>query len=59
MYAFRDACWYSWPEQTESMARLLDYRFSRVLPGHGRPIHLDATRMHDELGRCVEWMRRR
>jgi glyoxylase-like metal-dependent hydrolase (beta-lactamase superfamily II)/ferredoxin len=59
LYAFRDACWYSWREQTESMARLLDYRFSWVLPGHGRPIHLDPVVMHDELERCVEWMRRR
>jgi glyoxylase-like metal-dependent hydrolase (beta-lactamase superfamily II)/ferredoxin len=59
LYAFRDACWYSWSEQIESMSRLLAYRFSWVLPGHGRPIHLDAGRMHDELDRCVGWMRTR
>jgi glyoxylase-like metal-dependent hydrolase (beta-lactamase superfamily II)/ferredoxin len=59
LYAFRDACWYSWAEQTESMERLLEYRFSWVLPGHGRPIHLGAGRMHAELGRCVEWMRQK
>ena len=59
LYAFRGACWYSWSEQTESMARLLDYRFEWVLPGHGRPIHLDADRMHAELERCVAWMRTR
>ncbi len=58
LYAFRDACWYSWPEQAESMSRLLDYRFSWVLPGHGRPVHLDPERMHDELERCVQWMKR-
>ena len=57
LYAFRGACWYSWTEQTKSMARLLDYRFEWVLPGHGRPIHLDADRMHAELERCVAWMR--
>jgi len=55
--AFRSACWYSWTEQTESMARLLDYRFEWVLPGHGRPIHLPADAMHAELERCVAWMR--
>ena len=56
LIAFRNACWYSWTEQIKSMERLLDYRFEWVLPGHGRPIHLDAGRMHDELVRCVAWM---
>jgi len=59
LYAFRSACWYSWSEQVNSMARLLDYRFEWVLPGHGRPIHFDAGRMHAELERCVDWMRGR
>jgi ferredoxin len=27
LYAFRDACWFSWQRQIESMERLLDYRF--------------------------------
>jgi glyoxylase-like metal-dependent hydrolase (beta-lactamase superfamily II)/ferredoxin len=59
LYAFRSACWYSWSEQIESMERLLEYRFEWVLPGHGRPIHLDTDRMHDELAYCVEWMKTR
>jgi glyoxylase-like metal-dependent hydrolase (beta-lactamase superfamily II)/ferredoxin len=59
LYAFRSACWYSWPEQIESMARLLDYRFEWVLPGHGRPIHLTADEMHLELEYCIEWMKGR
>lgn len=59
LYAFRSACWYSWSEQTESMQRLLDYSFEWVLPGHGRPIHLDRERMHRELEKCVKWMRSR
>ncbi len=58
LYAFRSACWYSWSEQIESMERLLDYRFEWVLPGHGRPIHLPAADMRDELERCVAWMRK-
>lgn len=57
LYAFRSACWYSWPEQTKSMERLLDHRFEWVLPGHGRPIRLPAATMHAELERCVRWMR--
>jgi len=59
LYAFRNACWYSWAEQIESMKRLFDYEFEWVLPGHGRPVHLPAARMHAELERCVAWMSRR
>jgi glyoxylase-like metal-dependent hydrolase (beta-lactamase superfamily II)/ferredoxin len=34
--AGRDVCWYSWPEQLRSIAKLEGYRFTHVLPGHGR-----------------------
>jgi glyoxylase-like metal-dependent hydrolase (beta-lactamase superfamily II)/ferredoxin len=37
--AGRDVCWYSWPEQKRSMARLAEHRFRWVLPGHGRRFH--------------------
>jgi len=59
LYAFRSACWYSWKEQIRSMERLLDYRFEWVLPGHGRPIHLNAATMHASLERCIAWMNER
>lgn len=59
LIAFRDACWYSWPRQTESMQRLLDYRFEWVLPGHGRIHHDSAEEMHRHLQGCVEWMKSR
>jgi glyoxylase-like metal-dependent hydrolase (beta-lactamase superfamily II)/ferredoxin len=55
--AFRSVCWYSWTEQTRSMARLLDYRFEWVLPGHGRIHHAPAREMHAHLQGCVEWMK--
>lgn len=55
--AFRSVCWYSWPEQTRSMARLLDYQFEWVLPGHGRIHHAPAREMRVELESCVEWMK--
>jgi glyoxylase-like metal-dependent hydrolase (beta-lactamase superfamily II)/ferredoxin len=54
--AFRTACWYSWPAQTRSMRRLLEYRFEWVLPGHGRIHHDTPGRMRAELERCVGWM---
>ena len=56
LVAFRDVSWYSWPEQTRSMRRLLDYRFEWVLPGHGRRAHLPADEMQLKLKDCVEWM---
>ena len=56
LIAFRDVCWYSWEEQTRSMARLLDYEFEWVLPGHGRIHHAPPAAMHAELERCVALM---
>lgn len=59
LYAFRDACWYSWKEQIRSMERLLDYSFEWVLPGHGRRYRsASAEAMKTELMRCIEWMRK-
>ncbi len=57
--AFRDACWYSWTVQTQSMERLLAYRFAWVIPGHGRIHGAPAGVMHDHLERCVAWMKGR
>ena len=31
-----EVCWYSWPEQLKSIAKLAEVRFTHVLPGHGR-----------------------
>jgi glyoxylase-like metal-dependent hydrolase (beta-lactamase superfamily II)/ferredoxin len=60
LIAFRDACWYSWEEQTRSMERLLDRRFEWVLPGHGWGWRApSAAAMRRELERCVAWMRSR
>ena len=59
LYAFRDACWYSWTEQVRSMERLLDYSFEWVLPGHGRPVHISRDAMRQSLERCIEWMKTR
>jgi glyoxylase-like metal-dependent hydrolase (beta-lactamase superfamily II)/ferredoxin len=58
LIAFRNACWYSWTEQTRSMHRLLDYDFEWVLPGHGRIHHDSAREMRAQLERCIEWMKR-
>jgi glyoxylase-like metal-dependent hydrolase (beta-lactamase superfamily II) len=59
LHASQSVCWYSWPEQTRSMQRLVDYRFEWVLPGHGRRVHLSSSLMHEQLEQCVTRMKRR
>jgi len=56
LIAFRSVAWYSWPEQTQSMKRLLNLRFEWVLPGHGRRVHLPANLMQEKLVNCIDWM---
>jgi glyoxylase-like metal-dependent hydrolase (beta-lactamase superfamily II) len=56
LIAFRRHNWYSWPETIRSMARLIDYRFEWVLPGHGRRAHFTAEVMKRQMSDCVEWM---
>ncbi|MBA3709050.1 MAG: MBL fold metallo-hydrolase [Planctomycetes bacterium] len=55
--ASRSVCWFSWDEQIRSMERLLDLRFSWVLPGHGERAHLDQQRMHEEVAELIARMR--
>ena len=59
LIAFRDVAWFSWPRQTESMKRLLDYRFEWVLPGHGRRAHLAPDVMRESVRDCIRWMESR
>lgn len=51
--AFRDYCWDSWDKQRESLAKLLDYSFAWVLPGHGQRVHLPSDEMHTQLSKLV------
>jgi glyoxylase-like metal-dependent hydrolase (beta-lactamase superfamily II)/ferredoxin len=51
--AFHDYCWYSWPEQVESMRRLAGFPFEWVLPGHGQRVHLPANEMHRQMADLV------
>jgi glyoxylase-like metal-dependent hydrolase (beta-lactamase superfamily II)/ferredoxin len=54
--AFRDACWYSWSELKRSLARLTEYRFEWILPGHGHSVHLPAAEMNARLRTLVDRM---
>jgi glyoxylase-like metal-dependent hydrolase (beta-lactamase superfamily II)/ferredoxin len=56
--AFRGACWYSWSEQSDSLARLAErHRFAAVLPGHGGRHIGEPGDLHDRLVRLVARMR--
>jgi glyoxylase-like metal-dependent hydrolase (beta-lactamase superfamily II) len=55
--AFRSVAWYSWPLQTRSMEKLLNYEFQWVLPGHGDMHNDDARTMHAHLKHCISWMK--
>lgn len=55
--AFRSVAWYSWPEQTRSMEKLLQYQFEWVLPGHGDIHHTDPATMRRQLEECIRWMK--
>jgi glyoxylase-like metal-dependent hydrolase (beta-lactamase superfamily II)/ferredoxin len=50
-------CWYSWPQQAESVERLAAYRFEWVLPGHGQRVRLPADEMCQQIQRLAEAMR--
>ena len=58
LIAFRNACWYSWPELTRSMPKLIHYTFEWVLPGHGRRYHADSKTMQQQLNLCIDWTRK-
>jgi glyoxylase-like metal-dependent hydrolase (beta-lactamase superfamily II) len=56
--AWRDVCWWSWPEQIASLRRLLDYEFDWVLAGHGGSQQRPADEMHARLAALVKRMPR-
>jgi glyoxylase-like metal-dependent hydrolase (beta-lactamase superfamily II)/ferredoxin len=57
--AFPSVAWYSWSEQTSSMAKLTNYNFEWVLPGHGDLHHDSAANMRYHLQSCIKWMQSR
>ena len=57
LHAFRRYCFYSWSEQINSMAKLAQYSFEWVLPGHGRRYHSDLQTMQQQIADCITWMK--
>jgi len=44
-----DHCWHSWPQQSESIEKMISYNFVWVLPGHGQRVRLPADEMKRQL----------
>jgi glyoxylase-like metal-dependent hydrolase (beta-lactamase superfamily II)/ferredoxin len=44
-----DVCWYDWPTQVRSVARLADWEIAWILPGHGERVQLAAPAMRAAL----------
>lgn len=50
LWAEESVCWDSWPQQLDSLRRLLDHDFTLVVPGHGAlSPELPAGRMREHL----------
>jgi glyoxylase-like metal-dependent hydrolase (beta-lactamase superfamily II)/ferredoxin len=49
LVAYVDYCWYSWPQQTDSMRRLAQHRFEWALPGHGQRVRLPQDEMQQQM----------
>jgi glyoxylase-like metal-dependent hydrolase (beta-lactamase superfamily II) len=60
LMAFRDACWYSWEAQTDSLGRFAasGLGFRRLFCGHGWNHDLEAASFHRHLLELVERMPR-
>lgn len=48
--AHPNVCWYDWPTQLRSVARLRELSFSWIFPGHGDRVHLDHSALRSMLG---------
>ncbi|MBA4017772.1 MAG: hypothetical protein C0483_11410 [Pirellula sp.] len=47
--ASHDYCWFSWPQQIESVEKLISFNFEWVVPGHGQRVHLPSNEMKRQL----------
>ncbi len=56
LYAFREACWFDWETQSDSMRDLAAHEFEWVLPGHGRRKYFEREMMRWRMEECIAWM---
>ena len=51
--AHSDVCWYDWPTQLRSVAKLTAYDVEWLFPGHGERVRLDAAAMREAMRAVV------
>jgi glyoxylase-like metal-dependent hydrolase (beta-lactamase superfamily II)/ferredoxin len=51
--AHRNVCWYDWPTQVRSVARLRDVPVTWLLPGHGERVHLPREAMTSAIDALI------
>lgn len=55
--SFRDACWYSWEKQIESVQKMQTFKdVEWVFPGHGKWGRVDNGQFPDIIKSSVQWM---
>ena len=58
LWAEKFVCWWSWPEQLDSLERLTRHRFVQIVPTHGAiSPALDAQDLRDRLIRLIAFLR--
>lgn len=56
--SFRDACWYSWDVQIESVDKLKSYEGVKwVFPGHGHRSPVEEKPFAEYVEEAVTWMK--
>jgi len=55
--SFRDACWYSWEKQIESVKKMEAFQdVEWVFPGHGKWGKIDKKQFPEIIRKPVQWM---
>lgn len=54
VYASKSVNWFSWQLQTESLAKLLTFKFNWVMPGHGGWIENDPLVFHQQITEIIK-----
>ncbi|MBI4006084.1 MAG: MBL fold metallo-hydrolase, partial [Gammaproteobacteria bacterium] len=55
--SFRDACWYSWEKQIESVKKMEAFQdVEWVFPGHGKWGKIDKKQFPEIIRESVQWM---
>jgi len=57
LFTSRQHCQYSWDMQTDLVAKLLQEKFTWILPGHGYRFYATRDVMQREIAKAVEGMK--